>query len=65
MKKKQLKEMAQKTAEELEKEVGKVKIELNKLRLEVLSGKNKNKRLGKNLRKDLAQIKTIINEKGK
>lgn len=63
MKKKQLKEIKNKTVEELEKLVMETETQLAKLKLEILSGKNKNKRLGKSLRKDIAQMKTIINQK--
>lgn len=63
MKKKQLKEIKNKTAEELEKLVKETKAQLSKLKLEALSGKNKNKRLGKSLRKEIAQVLTIINQK--
>ena len=76
MKKKQLKEIKNKTVEELEKLVMETETQLSKLKLEALNGKNKNKRLGKSLRKEIAQVKTIIsarknddrkfiNEKGK
>lgn len=65
MKKKQLKEIKNKTAQDLEKLVMETKIQLNKLKIEALSGKNKNKRMGRNLRKDIAQILTIINQKRK
>lgn len=60
MKKKQLKEIKNKTARELEKLVMETEIRLNKSRFDLLSGKNKNKRLGKSLRRDIAQIKTLI-----
>lgn len=63
MKKKQLKEIKNKTAEELEKLVAETKTQLNKLKIEVLSGKNKNKRMGRSLRKEIAQLLTIINQK--
>jgi len=62
MKKKQLKEIKNKTVEELEKLVTETKTQLTKLKFEILSGKNKNKRLGKSLRKEIAQILTIINQ---
>lgn len=63
MKKKQLGEIKNKTAEELEKLILEAGFQLNKLKLDLLSGKNKNKRAGKGLRKDIAQMKTIINQK--
>lgn len=63
MKKKQLKEIKNKTAQDLEKLVAETKTQLIKLKLEVLSGKNKNKRLGRSLRKEIAQLLTIINQK--
>ena len=62
MKKKQLKEIKNKTVEELEKLVTETKTQLTKLKFEILSAKNKNKRLGKSLRKEIAQILTIINQ---
>lgn len=63
MKKKQLKEIKNKTVAELEKLVLETSTQLSKSRFELLSGKNKNKRLLKSLRRDMAQIKTIVNQK--
>lgn len=63
MKKKQLKEMAQKTAVELDKSITELKNRLEKLKLEILSGKNKNKRAGRSLRKEIAQMKTFLSQK--
>ena len=63
MKKKQLKEIKNKTAQDLEKLVAETKTQLNKLKIEALNGKNKNKRMGRSLRKEIAQLLTIINQK--
>lgn len=63
MKKKQLKENKNKTAEELGKLVIELKSQLEKLMMEILAGKNKNLRALRSLRKDIAQILTIINQK--
>ena len=63
MKKKQLKENKNKTVEELEKLVVEQRKQFDKSRFEFFNGKNKNTRALKSLRKDIAQVKTIINEK--
>lgn len=63
MKKNELSQMRDKELKELRKELKEKKQELAKVRLEVSTGKIKNTRAGKNLRKDIAQILTIIRDK--
>ena len=63
MKKNRLKEMRTKDLNELEKEAGLLKEQLAKMRLESLTGKVKNLKSVKNLKRDLAQILTLIKEK--
>jgi len=64
MKKNKLKEIRLKTEEELKKEAEQIVQEITRLRLEIAASKIKNVKAVKNLKKDLAQIKTIIKEKG-
>ncbi len=63
MKRNQLKEVRSKNTEELKKDLDEAKRNLAKTKLELLSGKNKNMRAGSLLRKNIAQISTILNEK--
>lgn len=63
MKKKQLNELREKKNTDLEKQLKEMEEQLLKTKSEVLSGKVKNKRITKDLRKNIAQIKTILKEK--
>ncbi len=65
MKKIQLKEYRTKTVKELKKEADKLKATLADISVKIASSKEKNLKVGKNIRKDLAQIMTLINEKNK
>ncbi|GAG08526.1 unnamed protein product [marine sediment metagenome] len=63
MKKKDLQQQRNKTAEELKKEVDVKTQELSKIRIQALSGKPKNVKAAKNTKRDIAQLLTIIREK--
>lgn len=63
MKKNKLAEIRTKSLPELQKEQDLLTKKLIKTGLEIVSGKTKNLRSGKNLRKDMAQIQTIMEEK--
>lgn len=63
MKKSRLAEARNKEITELKKQLTEIQQQLTKLRLEIASGKTKNTRATKNLRKDIAQLETIIREK--
>jgi ribosomal protein L29 len=63
MKKKELKELSQKTLAELRGLLSKAQVELAKLKLESRAGKIKNQHLIGQKNRQLAQIKTIITEK--
>lgn len=63
MKKNKLVETREKDLGELKKELLGAKKQLARLRLEKASGKLKNTRAGRNLKKDIAQLLTIIKEK--
>lgn len=60
MKIKQLKELKGKTKEELRRQVEELEKQAVAAHLDLLRGKSKNTRIGRSLRKDIAQIKTII-----
>lgn len=60
MKKSKLKEARTKDILELKKDLNQVQEQLAKTRLELLSGKIKNVRAVKNLRRDIAQLNTLI-----
>lgn len=63
MKKNELSQAKSETLQELRKKLKEKKQELAKVRLEISTGKIKNKRASKNLRKDIAQLLTLIREK--
>jgi ribosomal protein L29 len=63
MKKKDLQNIRTKKIKTLEKLVGEKKLELVKIRLAMKVGKEKNLKKAKNLRREIAQILTIIREK--
>ncbi len=63
MKKKELKDIKSKSVKELSKLVYDKKIEAKKAKLNAVSGKEKNLKIFKNLRRDIAQVKTIVREK--
>lgn len=62
MKKKDLKMLVGKKTKELEKILSEKRLEILKNQAEVYSGKEKNLKKAKNLRKEIAQILTIIKE---
>lgn len=59
------KELKEKSAEELREILNGKRGELSKFRFDMGFGKNKNIKLGSNLRKDIARILTVINQKKK
>ncbi|MBU0569633.1 50S ribosomal protein L29 [Patescibacteria group bacterium] len=63
MKKKDLQNTRTKKIEALEKLAGEKKLEFIKIKLAMKVGKEKNSRKAKNLRREIAQILTIIREK--
>ncbi len=63
MKSKQLKELKNKTKEELLKELSEIKQKVLTNHLDLLRGKVKNTRIKKGLRRDISQILTIIKQK--
>lgn len=63
MKRRQLQELKAKTAEELEAEAVQKKLELARVRAELATGRHKNKKAGRNLRRDIAQTLTVLAEK--
>jgi large subunit ribosomal protein L29 len=63
MKKNELNEHKNKTLQELNDMVDGKKLEIIKVTMEIKAGKEKNFKKAGNLRKNLAQIKTIIKEK--
>ncbi|MFH0864035.1 MAG: 50S ribosomal protein L29 [Candidatus Gottesmanbacteria bacterium] len=63
MKKNKLTEAKSKNEIELKKDVITAKQQLNKTRLEIQSGKTRNIRLTRILRKDIAQLETILRQK--
>lgn len=63
MKKKDLTEIRSKDLKALEKLAFDKKVEASKAKMSIISGKEKNLLAFKNLRRDLAQILTIIREK--
>lgn len=63
MKKKQLQEVKTKTAKELESMLVQKRLELARARAELATGRHKNKKAVKNLRRDMAQTLTVLAEK--
>ena len=63
MKRKEFTELKDKTVKELAKMVMEKKTEMAKKKVEVVSGKEKNLKYFNNLRREVAQIMTIINTK--
>lgn len=63
MKKKEFNELKSKTAKDLKKIVFTKKLEAEKSRMNTLAGKEKNLKVGKNLRREIAKILTLIREK--
>lgn len=62
MKKRQLKELREKTINSLEKDIDSVREDIVKARIEILNNTTQDVRKVKNLRKHLAQLLTIKNE---
>lgn len=60
-----LKELRTKTEIELNKQVKALKKDLESFSSNVLQGKEKNVKKGLFIRKEIARIKTVLNEKGK
>ncbi len=63
MKIKNLKELKNKEVKELEKMVSKLRLELTKNQVKIAGGKEKNLKVTWTLKKELAQILTIIKTK--
>lgn len=64
MKTKDLQNLRGKELKEVESLLAKKKLELSKLEVKILSGKEKNLKARKNLKKEIAQIMTVLKEKG-
>lgn len=64
MKKRELNDLKIKPEQELKNLLGQKKQELKKFKAEMVVGRHKNVRLGKNLRREMAQISTVLREKG-
>jgi len=60
-----IKELKNTTENDLKKKLKDLKKDLETFSSNVLQGKEKNVKKGKFLRKDIARIKTVLNEKGK
>ncbi len=65
MKKKELNEIKDKELKELVKLVGEKELEVTKTQVKITSGNMKNVKAVRNLKKSLAQIKSILNQKRK
>lgn len=63
MKRKELTDLKSKTIKDLIKMVMDKKFEAKKISLSISGGKEKNLKAGKNVRRDIAQILTVIKEK--
>ncbi len=63
MKRKELIDLKGKIIKDLIKMVGDKKLESRKLKMNVVAGKEKNLKVGKNIKRDIAQILTVIREK--
>ncbi len=63
MKIKELKEIKNKESKDLETMVSKLRIELNKNQVKIAGGKEKNLKKGWNLRKEIAQILSVLKNK--
>lgn len=59
MKKKELNQIKNLSSEELLKKANELRDKITKVRMDIISGKEKNNRKGRNLRHELAQILTI------
>lgn len=64
MKKRELSNLKTKPEQELENLLGQKRQELKKFKAEMVVGRHKNARSGKNLRREIAQISTVLREKG-
>lgn len=63
MKKKQLQEIIKNDIKDLESQVVKLKNELQEVNVAIISGKEKNIKKPRGLRRDIAQIMSIIQQK--
>lgn len=63
MKKKDLMEVRGKDAAEIKKIISEKQLKLDKVRVETLAGEEKNVKLPANLKRELAQLNTILREK--
>lgn len=63
MKRKELSPIREKTREAIEKAVQEKRLELAKVQAELRLGRVKNVKVAKNLRRDIAQLMTILREK--
>lgn len=60
-----MKDIRNKSENELKKQANDLKKELEVFVSNILQGKEKNVKKGRFLRKDIARVKTVLNEKGK
>lgn len=65
MKKRELVELRIQSMENLSKKVIEMRKKMLETRVKIVVGKEKNLRLAKNMRKDIAQVETLISEKRK
>jgi large subunit ribosomal protein L29 len=63
MKRNDIRALADKTVEELDKQLGELQAEVTKARLSKMAGKLSNFRLIAMLRDDVARIKTVLKER--
>lgn len=63
MKIKELKELRGKSVKDLAKLVSEKKLEIEKTKMKILGGKEKNLKVGRNLSREVAKILTLIREK--
>lgn len=63
MKIKELKDIKTKDIKDLERTVSKLRMDLSKNAVKVAGGKEKNLKIAKNIKKEIAQILTIIKSK--
>ena len=60
-----IKDLRKKTAAELDKELGEKGVALNNFKFGASGSKTKNVKAGNNLKKEIAQILTVLNESKK
>lgn len=63
MKKREISELKNLKINEMEKRLTEMRKKMLEVQVKIVVGKEKNVRLAKNLRKDIAQVKTLVCEK--